>query len=180
MYRKLIHFLSVDVFFRIYRKEALTMKKIPVMKFLVAASFFFMCCTAFSVHAELQSDESGIPPQDQTLGNVRSEESVDYVTIDPAALKKSLAQKDFLLINVHIPYEGEIEKTDLFIPYQKIREHLDKFPGDRNTKIVLYCRSDRMSIIAAHALSDHGYTRIFILKGGMIAWKNAGYPLIFR
>ncbi len=161
-------------------KDALTTKKRPVLKFLVAASFFFMYCTAVSLHAEAQSDGTGIPPQAQTPGKVRSEGSGDYVTIGPSTLKKILAQKDFLLINVHIPYEGEIEKTDLFVPYQKIREHLDKFPRDRNAKMVLYCRSDRMSIIAAHALSELGYTRIFMLKGGMIAWKKAGYPLVFR
>jgi rhodanese-related sulfurtransferase len=180
MDRKFIHFLSVDFPPGTTKKEARTMKKRPVLKLLIAASFFFIFCTAVSLHAEPQSDGTGIPPQAQTPGKVRSEGSGDYVTIDPATLNKILAQKNFLLINVHIPYEGEIEKTDLFIHYQKIREHQDKFPRDRNAKIVLYCRSDRMSTIAARSLSELGYTRIFMLKGGMIAWKKAGYPLVFR
>ena len=34
-----------------------------------------------------------------------------YMNLSPLELKALLAQKDFPLINVHIPYEGEIEKN---------------------------------------------------------------------
>jgi rhodanese-related sulfurtransferase len=170
----------VDVFPATNRKEAVNVKKRPALKSLVAASLFFICITPVSLHAQPQPGERGISPKDQNTGEIQPEGTEGYVIIDPAALNDFFTQKDFLLINVHIPYEGEIEKTDLFIPYQEIHEHLDKFPRDRNAKIVLYCRSYRMSIIAAQTLLQHGYTRIFMLKGGMIAWKKAGYPLVFR
>jgi rhodanese-related sulfurtransferase len=78
---------------------------------------------------------------------------------------------------VHIPYAGEIPKTDLLIPYNKIMEHLNELPA-KDKKIVLYCRSDRMSTIAAEELADEEYSNIYNLKGGMNAWKAAGYELI--
>ena len=100
-----------------------------------------------------------------------------FQTIDSARLNKMLQRKDFLLVNVHVPYEGQIGGTDAFIPFDKIDQSLEKLPRDKNAKIVLYCRSGRMSEIAATRLSELGYTRVSHLSGGMIAWKGAGYAL---
>ena len=97
--------------------------------------------------------------------------------ISAAQLHQMMEDKDFTLVNVHIPYAGEIPKTDLLIPYNKILEHLDELPA-KDKKIILYCRSDRMSTIASEKLADEGYSNIFNLKGGMKAWKAAGYESI--
>jgi len=35
-----------------------------------------------------------------------------------------------------------------------------------------------MSVIAAKALVELGYTNVWNLDGGMIAWYEAGYPLL--
>jgi len=96
-----------------------------------------------------------------------------YTNVNAAGLNAMLKNKDFLLINVHIPYEGEIEQTDLFIPYNEIEQNLDKLPANKGAKIFLYCRTDRMSIIAARALVKLGYTNILQLDGGMKIWEKA-------
>lgn len=101
-----------------------------------------------------------------------------YTNVVPAQLKQMLGAKDFVFINVHIPYAGELEKTDAFIPYNEISQNLVKFPSDQNAKIFLYCQSGRMSAIAAEELLKRGYTDIWNLDGGMSAWENAGLPLI--
>jgi len=101
-----------------------------------------------------------------------------YVDITAQQLNKMLKEKDFTLINVHIPYDGEIPQTDLFIPYDKIEKNASRLPQEKNAKIVIYCRSDRMSKIASMTLVEMGYTNILNLKGGMKAWKEAGYVLI--
>lgn len=91
-----------------------------------------------------------------------------------------LPSKDFELVNVHVPYEGEIAKTDTFIPFDKIGEAVDLLPADKATKIVVYCRSGRMSKIAAATLVGLGYTHVEELTGGMIDWEATGQPLIHR
>lgn len=106
--------------------------------------------------------------------------STDYRNITASELYSMLSNKDFLLINTHIPYEGEIEGTDLFIPYNDFQGHLDKLPEDKHAKIVVYCMSDRMSNIAAKELVKLGYTNVLNLEGGMIVWKESGYPLVYR
>lgn len=81
-------------------------------------------------------------------------------------------------MNVHTPYEGEIKNTDAFIVFDKIADNLDKLPKDKSAKIVLYCRSGRMSEIAARELMVLGYTQVSHLSGGMIDWKKSGYEII--
>jgi rhodanese-related sulfurtransferase len=91
-----------------------------------------------------------------------------------------LQKKDFFFVNVHIPYQGEIGDTDVFIPYDKIAANLDKLPQDRKTPIVLYCLGGGMSEIAAQKLVSLGYSHVSHLSGGMIEWKERGYPIINR
>ena len=43
-----------------------------------------------------------------------------YTDVSAAGLAVMLENKDFPLINVHIPYEGEIESTDEFVPFNEI------------------------------------------------------------
>jgi len=100
-----------------------------------------------------------------------------YTNVTPAQLAEMLKSKDFVFVNTHIPYEGEIEATDAFVPYNEIEQNLSKLPSDKGAKIVLYCRSGRMSAIAAETLVGMGYSNIWNLDGGMIAWEAAGYPL---
>lgn len=100
-----------------------------------------------------------------------------YTDINVAEMESMLAEKDFTFVNVHIPFEGDIAGTDLAIPYNEIENNLSLLPGDRDAKIVLYCRSDRMSRIAAETLVDLGYTNVWNLDGGMLAWERAGNQL---
>ena len=98
-----------------------------------------------------------------------------YTNVWPAVLAQMLAKKDFAFINVHVPYEGEIRGTDGHIPYDQVEARIREFPADRAAPIVLYCRSGTMSATAAETLVRLGYTRVFNLAGGFLAWGQAGY-----
>jgi rhodanese-related sulfurtransferase len=100
-----------------------------------------------------------------------------YMNITPATLNALLSKKDFFLVNVHIPYQGEIALTDAFIPFDQTKASLDKYPPDKSVKIVVYCRSGSMSDIAARELVRQGYTNVFNLDGGMNEWEKQGLPL---
>jgi rhodanese-related sulfurtransferase len=101
-----------------------------------------------------------------------------YTNVTPSELKSMLDDKDFPIVNVHTPYDGEIEGTDSFIAFDQIDEHVDRLPVDPASRIFLYCRSGSMSATAAESLVSLGYTDVWNLDGGMIAWEAAGYELI--
>lgn len=61
---------------------------------------------------------------------------------------------------------------------QKVKEALpiDKKMVSTNRQIAVYCRSGRRSANAAGRLASEGY-KVVNLKGGILAWKEAGMPV---
>jgi rhodanese-related sulfurtransferase len=98
------------------------------------------------------------------------------ISVETLAGMMEERRDSFLLVNTHIPYEGDIPGTDLSIPYNEITAYLDQLPADKDAEIVLYCRSDNMSRSAAEDLAELGYINLKNLDGGFIAWRDAGYP----
>ncbi|WP_425148247.1 rhodanese-like domain-containing protein [Deinococcus sp.] len=106
--------------------------------------------------------------------------------LTPAQLQTALSarargQQHFTLVNVHIPYQGHIEGTDVSVPYDVIGQkdglYSRALPADKAAPLILYCRSGNMSAQAHTTLNQLGYTNVRELKGGFDAWKEAGYPL---
>lgn len=101
-----------------------------------------------------------------------------YGVITADELFNMLKSKDFTLVNVYVPYEGELPQTDDFIPYDRVDQCLDQLPANKDAKIVLYCKAGKKSLIAAERLAELGYTNVWGLKGGMTEWRQKDYPII--
>jgi rhodanese-related sulfurtransferase len=99
-----------------------------------------------------------------------------WTRIDAATLQTRLEDPSTVLVNVHVPYEGEIPGTDAFISYTDIAQRISKLPTDPS-KLVIYCRSGNMSTEAAQELVAAGYQGFAELAGGFYAWQAAGLPL---
>jgi len=115
----------------------------------------------------------------QVTGETVNVAGGSYRNVTPDELNAMLKNKDFVFVNVHIPFEGNIANSDLSLPYDQIAEpqYLSQLPADKNARIILYCRSGRMSQIAAEELVKLGYTNLWNLAGGMVDWEGAGYEL---
>lgn len=143
------------------------------MSLLIGAMFLLLVVTACSGGEVAPSPET--PDQANQLESSSGE---TYVDVSPVELARMMYEEEIVLVNVHVPYEREIEGTDLFIPFDQIEENRDALPADVTARVVVYCRSGSMSATASAVLVDLGYTNVLNLTGGMIAWERAGYSLV--
>lgn len=80
------------------------------------------------------------------------------------------------ILDVRQPEEfhaGHIAGAAL-IPLTEINRRISELPKDR--EILCVCRSGSRSGVAAQQLIDAGFKAVN-LRGGMIAWQSAGYPV---
>lgn len=102
-------------------------------------------------------------------------QTTGWTRLSPSQLDQQLATEDVFLVNVHVPYEGEIPGTDAFIPYPQVVSRVDEL-AEAGPALVLYCRSGSMSTDAAEDLVAAGLTGFFELDGGFNAWRAADLP----
>lgn len=99
------------------------------------------------------------------------------LSIDEFAAIVENRADDYQIINVHIPYAGEVANTDANIPYNDL-DALTAAIASKDSPVILYCRSGNMSEQASRALVELGYTQIWDVPGGMAAWQASGYELV--
>ncbi len=120
------------------------------------------------------------PDFDQELCECENEEDsaeAQATPLSPETLTLWLENKDFVLINVHVPYDGQIAGTDVHISYLEPEAIFAYLGNDLEVKVVVYCKSNYMALISADDLLEAGYVRVYYLDGGMRAWTTAGYEL---
>jgi len=58
-----------------------------------------------------------------------------------------------------------------------LEHHMQKIAPDKTAKIVVYCEFETKAPLATKSLNEIGYSNAVYMKGGLKAWKDAGYPL---
>lgn len=103
-------------------------------------------------------------------------EPVGYELVDPDSFAELAQDDSAVLVNVHVPFEGEIPGTDDHVASDRVATS-GALPDDRAASILLYCKTGSMSAAAADALIEAGYTNVTVLRGGMDAWESSGRSL---
>lgn len=75
-------------------------------------------------------------------------------------------------------YENGHITDAIHLPQSSIMSSLSKINNLKNKPIILVDTTGHQSIATRHKLSKEGFTQLFILSGGVNAWKEAGLPLI--
>jgi len=93
-----------------------------------------------------------------------------FESVSSSELDTMLENKDFVMIDVHTPEQEHIPGTDYMISYDEVEKIASVIP-DKNSKVVLYCRSGSMSKQTAKDLVGLGYTNVIELENGLNEWK---------
>jgi phage shock protein E len=121
---------------------------------------------------------TSVVPSTSQFGVVVQGNGGHWTNVTPDQLAAMLAHKDFTLLNVKTPYSGEIDGTDLYVPYDQLKARASELPTDKTAKTLVYCLSGHSSAVAAQTLLDLGYTNVWNLDGGMNAWTASGRTLV--
>ena len=108
----------------------------------------------------------------KTDQNADTLSNTDIQLINPDQFDELSAKPETFVLDVHTPEQTHISDSDVFIPYNKLEENKDQLPADKNTPILIYCRSGSMSGEASQTLASMGYTTIYDLEGGTQAYRE--------
>jgi rhodanese-related sulfurtransferase len=79
--------------------------------------------------------------------------------------------EDFQLIDVREDFEYEMSNLGgLSIPLSGILIEADKI--DKNKPVIVMCRSGKRSAAAIMQLEQRGFTNLYNLQGGILAWAD--------
>lgn len=124
---------------------------------------------------EVHTDDGGLISAFAGL----AKNSQGYIDLPIERLATALDEKTFTLVNVHIPFAGDLPETDLSIPFTDLQQFEAELP-DKDAHIVIYCQSGGMSSQMAPMLAELGYSNVYELDGGFNAWASAGYELLLN
>jgi rhodanese-related sulfurtransferase len=108
-----------------------------------------------------------LPPRALTSGGV---------DLSPHEVADRLAAEEIEIVDVREPYEHEAGHVAgaRHVPLHLLGKAFESF--DREVPIVFVCRIGARSAMAAQAFDQAGFMA-YNLRGGMLAWQQAGLPI---
>lgn len=101
-------------------------------------------------------------------------------TISPEDVKKAIDTKQsHILLDVRTPAEfsrGKLEGS-INIPIDQIEENIESTIPDKQKTIYVYCLSGSRSEYAVNIMIKKGYTNVYDIPHGVLAWRAKGYSL---
>ncbi|MBU2559764.1 rhodanese-like domain-containing protein [archaeon] len=102
---------------------------------------------------------------------------IEEITVEEAI--KMVRDEDAVLIDVRTPSEYYAEHVEgvKWIPLDELSQRAGELEKD---KVILacFCRSGSRSLRACEVLKSLGFTKLFNVRGGLLAWKSAGFNTV--
>ena len=94
-------------------------------------------------------------------------------------VKKALDAKEKVIL-LDVRTLGEVSRGKIAgsinIPLQEISSDVEKVIPDKKEKIYVYCLSGSRSAIATEEMVKLGYSNVFSVTNGILAWRASHYP----
>lgn len=102
------------------------------------------------------------------------------LAVEPTQAVQLINHQDALVLDVREANEfaaGHIANAR-HIPLSQLSDNLKPLEKHKDKAIVVNCRSGARSAMACGTLRKHGFTQVYNLKGGIMAWEQAGLPTV--
>jgi sulfur-carrier protein adenylyltransferase/sulfurtransferase len=102
---------------------------------------------------------------------------IEMIDLDAAQAEISAGVK---LIDVREQNEWDESHLEaaVHIPQGELMERVDEVTTDSAERVLLYCRTDNRSARMADLLEGMGYENVAVIRGGIVAWDEAGLPTV--
>jgi adenylyltransferase/sulfurtransferase len=110
--------------------------------------------------------------RDKAVGELPVVDGIPQITVE--ALKAKLdAKEDVFVLDVREPHEYPIANLGApLIPVGSLEGRVAELAAEKNSEIVVHCRSGARSQKAALILKKAGFTNVSNLTGGILAWAD--------
>tara|TARA_B000000475_G_scaffold241044_1_gene211613 strand:+ start:239 stop:625 length:387 start_codon:yes stop_codon:yes gene_type:complete len=87
-----------------------------------------------------------------------------------------LEEAEYILIDVRTTdeYQSGFIQNAINIDYYSEMFNSDILSFEKDSKIILYCRTNNRSAKSANLLLDNGYRDINVIEGGITSWVKSG------
>lgn len=99
--------------------------------------------------------------------------------VDTNAALQLINHKNAFILDVREPDEykaGHILNSQL-LPLGKLKERIGELSKHKDAPIVVVCRSGNRSGTACSMLTKQGFSQVYNLAGGIIAWQKSSLPV---
>ncbi|OKY76105.1 MAG: hypothetical protein BM485_02320 [Desulfobulbaceae bacterium DB1] len=142
--------------------------------------FILFLCIALLALTGCSNEETGAaqtPSQGQNTA-VAGGQPATFRSIPVSEAKKILeSRNDIAVLDIRTPpelREGAIPGSTL-VPFWAIMQNKLNLPLE--TPIMLICAVGGRSYAAGQILARYGYREVYNVSGGLVSWKEAGYPV---
>ena len=100
--------------------------------------------------------------------------------VNTAEALQLINHKNAFVLDVREPNEfkgGHVLNSRL-IPLGKLKERMGELEKYKDQPIVVVCRSGNRSGTACFLLGKQGFSQVYTLAGGILAWQKAKLPLV--
>jgi len=112
------------------------------------------------------------------IGNEMKRKLLGYKELKPNEAVLLMNHDDAAVIDIRDNNDftkGHILKA-IHVPFALLDGKINDLKGYQDAPLIVCCRSGQQSARAAVTLRRHGFSKIYKLAGGMLAWESAGLP----
>lgn len=102
-----------------------------------------------------------------------------FSSLTPAGAVQLMNKEDVVVLDVREPSEtagGKIAKA-IQIPVGAIGKRIDELEKHKDKTLLVYCKTGARAGAACKELGKNGFSKVFNLNGGLMAWQEAHLPI---
>ena len=113
--------------------------------------------------------------------NITKSMTAAYKEISVAQATQLINRENGVVVDIRTKDEfkkGHITDALHILPTDIKANNLGSLENQKSTPIIVVCRTGQTAQESANLLAKAGFTSVYVLKSGLVAWNDANLPLV--